>query len=55
VKNIYEQMGRIFTIAKEQQITTMEAANHLAEERISQMLNIRSTFLSSEKSSISKR
>ena len=55
VKNIYEQMGKVFNIAKEQGITTMEAANHLAEDRIEQMLNVRSTFLNSEKSSISKR
>lgn len=55
VKNIYEQMGKVFNIAKEQGITTMEAANHLAEDRIAQMLNVRSTFLNSEKSSISKR
>lgn len=55
VKDIYEQMGQIFKIAKEQGITTVEAANHLAEERISQMLNVRRTFLNSEKSSISKR
>ena len=55
IQGIYEQMGQIFLIAKEQGITTVEAANHLAEERINQMLNVRRTFLSSEKSSISKR
>lgn len=55
VKNVYHQMGQIFTIAKEQKISTVEAANHLAEERINQMMRVRRTFLQSEKSSICKR
>lgn len=55
VKTVYNQMGQIFAIAKEQNITTVEAADHLAESRISQMLNVKRTFLQTEKSAICKR
>jgi len=34
VENIYHALKRVFVIAKEQNIPTNEAANHLAEERI---------------------
>lgn len=55
IKAIYDQMGHVFRIAKEQNISTVEAADHLAEERIDQILKVRSSFLRSEKSSICKR
>ncbi|WP_209525518.1 Glu/Leu/Phe/Val dehydrogenase dimerization domain-containing protein [Vagococcus allomyrinae] len=55
VKAIYEQMGQVFEIAKREAITTAEAANHLAEQRIAQMLNVRRTFLQTGKSAICKR
>ncbi len=55
IKNVYHQMGQIFDIAKEKNITTVEAANKLAEDRINQMMTVRRTFLQTEKSSICKR
>lgn len=55
IKAIYEQMGQVFEIAKKEKITTAAAANHLAEQRITQMLNVRRTFLQTGKSVICKR
>lgn len=49
IKEIYNQMDKIFTISKENDISTTEAANHLAEERIDQMMRVRSTFSLNEK------
>ena len=55
IKGIYYQMEQVFKIAKAEGITTAEAADHLAEKRISEMLNVRRTFLKTEKSVICKR
>ncbi|WP_314059297.1 Glu/Leu/Phe/Val dehydrogenase dimerization domain-containing protein [uncultured Vagococcus sp.] len=55
VKAIYEQMGQVFEIAESENITTAAAANHLAEQRIAQMLKVRRTFLQTEKSAICRR
>ena len=45
VERIYQQMNEVFAIAREQDITTAEAADILAERRIEQMKNLRSNFL----------
>lgn len=55
IKAIYEQMGQVFEIAKAEKISTAAAADHLAEQRIAQMLNVRRTFLQTGKSAICKR
>ncbi|WP_125566677.1 Glu/Leu/Phe/Val dehydrogenase dimerization domain-containing protein [Companilactobacillus insicii] len=52
VKTIYDQMDKVFAIAKRDNITTAEAADRLAEERINSILNVRGNFLQNEKSSL---
>lgn len=52
VKTIYDQMDKVFEISKRDDITTAEAADRLAEERIDSMLNVRGNFLQNEKSSL---
>lgn len=54
VKGIYEQMDKIFNIAKEQGISTSQAADHLAETRINQMMRVKSTFSLNEKNQFNK-
>ncbi|WP_086428013.1 Glu/Leu/Phe/Val family dehydrogenase [Staphylococcus cornubiensis] len=44
VKNIYEQMDKIFTIAKEEGILPLQAAEHLAETRIDTMMRVHSKY-----------
>ncbi|ODJ53468.1 leucine dehydrogenase [Brochothrix thermosphacta] len=55
VKEIYTQIGKVFDIAKEQNIIPAIAADHLAEQRIDQLKHVRSNFLKTEHSSISRR
>ena len=55
IKEVYNQMTKVFEIAKNEKITTAMAADHLAESRIEEMMRVRSTFLQTEKSSITKR
>jgi len=50
VENIYNIILHIFEISKREGITTYEAADRMAEERINQMRNVRSTFSLTEKS-----
>lgn len=45
VERIYQQMNDVFAIAREQDITTAEAADILAERRIEKMKNLRANFL----------
>jgi len=45
VKRIYNKVLEIFKIAKEKEITPAKAANHLAEERIRVIRNIRSNYI----------
>ncbi|CPO00079.1 leucine dehydrogenase [Staphylococcus aureus] len=47
-------MDKVFEISKRDQITTARAAEKLAEERIDQLMRVRSSFLKSEKSIISR-
>lgn len=54
IGEIYSQMDKIFTIAKENNISTNEAANHLAEERIDQMMRVKSRFSINEKKLFNK-
>lgn len=52
VSMIYNQIGEVFDIAKKENITTAEAADHLAENRINAILNVRGNFLHTEKHTI---
>ncbi len=47
-------MDKVFEISKRDKITSARAAEILAEERINQMMNVRSTYLSTEKSILSR-
>jgi len=51
VKTIYDQIGKVFEIANNENITTAKAADRLAEKRINDMLAVRGNFLHSEKHS----
>ncbi|MGX7031673.1 Glu/Leu/Phe/Val dehydrogenase dimerization domain-containing protein [Vagococcus zengguangii] len=55
IMDVYNQMKKVFEIAKRENITTAMAADHLAEERIEEMMRVRSTYIQTEKSSITKR
>ncbi|MDT0671790.1 Glu/Leu/Phe/Val family dehydrogenase [Staphylococcus chromogenes] len=44
VQGIYDQMDKIFNIAKEQNILPLQAAEHLAEDRIESMMRVHSKF-----------
>ena len=48
-------MKKVFEIAKNENITTAIAADRLAESRIEEMMRVRSSYIQTEKSSISKR
>ena len=52
---IYDQMGLVFDIAREQDITTAEAADRMAEERIATMKEVRSNFIRTEHDTLSRR
>ncbi len=54
IEKIYDQMDKVFEISKRDKITSARAAEILAEERINQMMNVRSTYLSTEKSILSR-
>ena len=45
VERIYNKVLDIFKIAKEKQITPAQAANHLAEERIRVIRNVRGNYI----------
>ncbi len=53
--DIYNQIGKVFDIAKRDNITTAKAADILAEERIAAMKEVRSNFVQTELSTLSKR
>ncbi len=55
VEEIYDQMDQVFEIAKRDNISTALAADRMAEERIDQMMRVRSTFSINEHSLISRR
>ncbi|NLV77482.1 MAG: Glu/Leu/Phe/Val dehydrogenase [Tissierellia bacterium] len=52
---IYDQIGLVFDIAKEENITTAKAADRMAEERIAAMKEIRSNFIRTEHNILSRR
>lgn len=52
---IYDQIGLVFDIAKEENITTAEAADKMAEERIETMKEVRSNFVRTEHDILSRR
>lgn len=54
IEKIYDQMDKVFEISKRDQITSARAAEILAEERIEQLKNVRSNFLKTERSIISR-
>lgn len=55
VNEIYSQMDKIFEISKRDNISTAHAADLMAEERINQMMRVRSTFSQNEHSLISRK
>ena len=55
IEEMYDQIGKIFDIAKRENITTAEAADRLAEERIEGYKNVSSTFSLHNKSLIEPR
>lgn len=52
---IYDQMGLVFDVAREENITTAEAADRMAEDRIATMKEIRSNFIRTEHNILSRR
>ncbi|MCQ9291278.1 leucine dehydrogenase [Staphylococcus hyicus] len=54
VQGVYDQMDKIFTIAKEQDILPLQAAEHLAEARIESMMRVHSKFSSKPNNQISR-
>ena len=55
VEGIYDQMGKIFSIAKRDGVTPAVAADRLAEERINSMMRVKSTFSQNEITTLSRR
>lgn len=55
VKDVYKQIDKIFTIAKEQNISPQHAADHLADSRIQAIQNVKSKFTQSDKNILSGR
>ncbi|WP_020008384.1 Leu/Phe/Val dehydrogenase [Salinicoccus albus] len=55
VKEIYNQMDKIFNIAKRDGVTPAAAADRLAEERIDSMMRVKSTFSQNEVTTLSRR
>lgn len=54
VKEIYDQMDKIFSISKDENISTAHAADRLAETRMNQMMRVKSTFSLNEKNQFNK-
>ncbi|EKU50039.1 Glu/Leu/Phe/Val family dehydrogenase [Staphylococcus massiliensis] len=54
VKGIYNQMDKIFNIAKEQDILPVSAAEHLAEKRIKDMMVVHSKFSAKSNNQINR-
>lgn len=52
---IYDQIGLVFDIARKENITTAAAADKMAEERIAAMKEVRSNFIRTEHSALSRR
>lgn len=55
VESIYDNLMKVFEIAKRDNIPTYKAADRMAEERIAQVAKTRSTFVRNEKSILSRR
>lgn len=55
VETIYDNLMKVFEIAKRDNIPTYKAADRMAEERIAQVAKTRSTFVRDEKSILSRR
>ncbi len=55
VEGIYDNVWRVFEIAKEENISTHAAADRMAEQRIAQMRQSRGTFLRNEHHILSRR
>ncbi|AKG74041.1 Leu/Phe/Val dehydrogenase [Salinicoccus halodurans] len=55
VEGIYDQMDKIFNIARRDRITPAVAADRLAEERIESMMRVKSTFSQNEITPLSRR
>lgn len=55
VKNIYQQITKVFDIARTENMTTAKAADYLAETRIADIGNIHQTYLPTHISSLTKR
>ncbi|GAA3725389.1 branched-chain amino acid dehydrogenase [Salinicoccus jeotgali] len=55
VRGIYDQMDKIFSIAKRDNVTPAVAADRLAEERIKSMMHVKSTFSLNEMTPLSRR
>lgn len=54
VETIYDNLMKVFEIAKRDNIPTYKAADRMAEERIAQVAKTRSTFVRNEKSILSR-
>ncbi|MBC6315164.1 Glu/Leu/Phe/Val dehydrogenase [Listeria grandensis] len=55
IKEIYGQIGKVFEIAKAEGMTPAHAANRMAENRIQSMRHVKSSFLRTENSLLSRR
>lgn len=55
VEGIYDQMDKIFNIARRDGVTPAVAADRLAEERIESMMRVKSTFSQNEITTLSRR
>lgn len=55
VEQIYHNLQKVFEIARRDRIPTYLAADRMAEERIKEMRQTRSTFLPNEKHALSRR
>lgn len=55
VKEIYNQMDKIFNIAQRDGVTPAAAADRLVEERIDSMMRVKSTFSQNEVTTLSRR
>lgn len=55
VKDIYNQVGKIFSIATEQNISPQIAADRLAEERLASIANVKRPFVQTDKNILTGR
>ncbi|MBC2003877.1 Glu/Leu/Phe/Val dehydrogenase [Listeria booriae] len=55
IGEIYGQIGKVFDIAKEENILPAQAANRMAEQRMESMRHVSSTFLRAEHSLLTRR